>query len=526
MNALHTVPADPVWRRAAPGVLVLIGAVLLYRDTAQAMVHIWNTSETYTHAYLVLPIVVWLAWRRRAVLAVQPTSPEPWLLVPLALAALLWLLGELSAANALTQFAFVLLLVLVVPAVFGLKLARALLFPLAFMFFAVPVGDFLVPQMMDWTADFTVAALQLTGIPVYREGLQFIVPTGAWSVVSACSGVRYLIASFMVGTLFAYLNYQTVRKRAIFVALSLLVPLVANWFRAYMIVMLGHLSNNKLAAGVDHLIYGWVFFGLVIGLMFWIGARWVDPYEDAATPSPGYPATTGGASAGAGFSPWVVAALALMLMGIAQATFWHLSRASTATTPSVKLPDRLAQDWVATPTALADWVPSFKNAKAVAARSYVQGGRKAAVWMAYYRDQTYETKLLTSSNVLTEVGLESGWVSTAKGTRRVSASDVDRTFLQADLRAPMHLDNAARQSLRAWQVYWIGGHFIASESRARLQLALNRLMGQGDDAAVVIFYTDIAEGADSGVADRTLENFAADSLPAVRAQLEEARRLR
>ena len=53
---------------------------------------------------------------------------------------------------------------------------------------------------------------------MYREGLQFVIPSGNWSVVEACSGVRYLIASVMVGTLFAYLNYSTMRRRLIFVA--------------------------------------------------------------------------------------------------------------------------------------------------------------------------------------------------------------------------------------------------------------------------------------------------------------------
>jgi exosortase/archaeosortase family protein len=125
--------------------------------------------------------------------------------------------------------------------------------------------------------DFTIAALQATGIPVYREGLNFVIPSGSWSVVEACSGVRYLIASFMVGTLFAYLNYNSWKRRAGFMLISIVVPIVANWLRAYMIVMIGHLSGNTLAVGVDHLIYGWVFFGVVIMIMFMIGARWSEP---------------------------------------------------------------------------------------------------------------------------------------------------------------------------------------------------------------------------------------------------------
>ena len=105
-----------------------------------------------------------------------------------------------------------------------------------------------MPWLMESTADFTVSALVLTGIPVYREGHQFIIPSGAWSVVEACSGVRYLIASLMVGALFAYLNYRSMRRRWLFMGVALVVPIVANWVRAYLIVMIGHLSNNKLAA--------------------------------------------------------------------------------------------------------------------------------------------------------------------------------------------------------------------------------------------------------------------------------------
>ena len=111
-------------------------------------------------------------------------------------------------------------------------------------------------------------------MPIFREGNFLTIPSGTWSIVEACSGLRYLIASFMVGSLFAYLSYRSPIRRAAFVAASLAVPIVANWVRAYMIIMLGHLTSNRLAVGADHLIYGWVFFGVVMVLLFWIGAKW------------------------------------------------------------------------------------------------------------------------------------------------------------------------------------------------------------------------------------------------------------
>jgi exosortase/archaeosortase family protein len=124
---------------------------------------------------------------------------------------------------------------------------------------------------MDFTASFTVRALELTGIPVYRDGLHFSIPSGDFEVAQACSGIRYLIASVALGTLYAHLTYYTFWRRVLFVALSLLVPLVANGLRAYLIVMIAYWSQMRLAVGVDHLIYGWIFFGLVMFALFWLG---------------------------------------------------------------------------------------------------------------------------------------------------------------------------------------------------------------------------------------------------------------
>ena len=99
-----------------------------------------------------------------------------------------WLLGELATVGVVSQFAFTTMLVLAVPAVLGFVVARRITFPLAFLYFAVPFGEFALPHLMEWTANFTILGLRLSGIPVYREGLNFVIPSGNWSVVEACSG--------------------------------------------------------------------------------------------------------------------------------------------------------------------------------------------------------------------------------------------------------------------------------------------------------------------------------------------------
>ena len=499
------------WHRLVPTLALIALLLLLFRDTAAAMVAIWWRSETFTHAFLVPPIVVWLVWRQRHLLATLPDKPVPALLLLVAGACFLWLLGELATVGAASQFALVSLIVLSVLAVHGWAVARAITFPLAFLFFAVPLGEFLVPSLMEGTADFTVLALRASGIPVYREGLQFVIPSGTWSVVEACSGVRYLIASFMVGTLFAYLNYRSLGRRLAFVAVSLLVPIVANWLRAYMIVMIGHFSGNELATGVDHLIYGWVFFGLVIGLMFMIGARWADAGDPPEAAELGAPAA---ASAGR-LVPVAGAAAALLLL--THGGLWWLDRDQRGTPPAPSL--QLAADsaWLAADGPPLPWVPGFANPSVTAVQTFRQGERVAWVWVGHFRQQGDARKLVSSVNGL--VGTEQKlWSQASGGATRIDAAGTPVALRTGELRRGVALDSLASQRVQAWMVYRVGNRWTTSDAVAKVLQALQRLAGQGDDGSVLLLATPAGPQAEADLA-----GLARDSLPLLAARLDALR---
>jgi exosortase A len=518
---MSAVPANlhiaSPWRRALPA-LVLVWAIvlLLYRDTAVAMVGIWSRSDTFAHAFLVPPIALWLAWRRRDALALLSPSPQPWVLLPMAAIGLLWLMGELVAVNAATQFALVALIVLAVPMVLGTAIARELMFPLGFMFFAVPIGEFMTPTMIAWTADATILALRWTGIPVYREGMQFIIPSGNWSVVEACSGVRYLIASFMVGTLFAYLNYRSTKRRLLFVGVSILVPIVANWMRAYMIVMLGHLSGNTIAVGVDHLIYGWVFFGVVIMIMFVIGARWSEP-DVPAVATTSFDAGIVDSGTSAAWAGTLLACVLVLLMP--QLVNAALQRSEgELPPPRLALPDQLG-DWTVAPDDVVHWQPSFANPSVATRRSYTQAGRTVGVYVAYYRGQRAEHKLVSSENVLvTTRDREWNQVSTGRmvlpmgqGKLSVKTAELFGTAMPGALRRP---------ELQVWKTYWVDGKWIADDATAKLQGALAQLRGRGDDGAVIVLFAD--EGSHDA-SKSALSAFAQENIAALDELLKQVR---
>jgi len=496
------------WHMAAAALaFALVWILFGFWSTGAAMVSIWTRSDTFAHGFLVAPISLWLVWRARG--SLLATAPRPcWAaLAPLAVAGACWLLGDLAAVNALAQFAFVEMLILAVVAVIGTRAAAQIAFPLAFLLFAVPIGEFLMPKLMEWTADFTVAALRLSGIPVFREGQNFVIPTGRWSVVEACSGVRYLIASLVVGTLYAYLNYRSTRVRLIFVGFSIVVPIVANWMRAYIIVMIGHLSGNKLAVGVDHLIYGWLFFGIVILLMFWIGARWRDDMVEPAS-------RDAGVVPRAPASPAEFALVAVMVSAVA--LMWPLGGRVIEPKAAASVPVLTAPTlgtWSATEGPLTSWGPIFHKPPAELHETLTNADAKVGLYVAFYRDQTFDLKLVSSDNVLVS-STDRVWLRVREQLRPVDIAGQRVNVREAELKS------SRGERLVVWYWYWIDGRLTASDALAKGYTALSRLMGRGDDSAVVIVYTrtDQPEKAEA-----TLGSFLRDAGSAIEAMLSATR---
>lgn len=495
------------WQRTLPLLLALVGWIFFwYRETLSAMVEIWARSDTYAHAFIVPPIALWLIWRKRdELLSLQP-SASGWLALPLALATFAWLLGQLTAVNALTQFALVVTLILAIMALLGLKISRHIAFPLAFLLFSVPIGDFMMPKLMDWTAAFTVTALRATGIPVYQEGNQFVIPSGNWSVVEACSGIRYIIASITVGTLFAYLNFVSLRRRLLFILVSILVPVVANWLRAYMIVMLGHLSGNKLAVGVDHLIYGWVFFGIVIMGMFMIGARW------AEEPVPLHAGPLNTASVGK--IGWFASLTIAFLAAAGPLAFTAIDKLDKASEPKLA-PLALPNGWQEH-LPFSTWSPAYDDPPAKLQTAFSQDNKVAGLYVAYYRNQDYQRKLVTSTNALANTN-DHVWSVLTRDTTMPNVDGLPASVRTAHL---LGKDTIPSSKLVVWQWYWINGKLVTSDAEAKLQTAISRLRGAGDDSAIIMIY------APSESAAETLPAFSAQAAKTINEWLAATRNAR
>ena len=277
-------PRFSLWRSTYVALCCsLVVLVAIYWTTAVSMVSLWFKGP-FSHGFLVIPAAAYLAWGTREQLESLSPRPAFWALPFLALLAFVWLLGNLTSTGVIQHFCLVAMFIGLVWGVFGTVATRPLLFPLAFLLFAVPIGERLIPTLQDFTARFAVATLHFSGVPVLLEGHVISVPGGRWQVAEACSGISYLFSSMAIGFLYAGLAYQSWTHRAGFFLASAVVPVLANGLRVYTVILIASLGGTGIASGIEHYLYGWLFFAMIMGLLFAVGGRWSEePQKGRAT---------------------------------------------------------------------------------------------------------------------------------------------------------------------------------------------------------------------------------------------------
>jgi exosortase A len=485
-----------------------LALVLIYHETTWSMIYIWSRSDTFAHGFLILPISIWLIWTRRDLLVGLRPRPAWWVALLIIFPGMAWLLAWLVDVAVGQQLTLIAMLIAGAWAIMGHRLALVLAFPLFFLFFAVPMGEALIAPMMEFTATSTVWLIKMTGIPVYREGLLFSLPSGSWSVVEACSGVRYIIASVTVGVLYAYLTYRSWTRRILFVVVSAIVPVFANTLRAYIIVMLGHLSDMRIATGADHLVYGWVFFGIVIFIMFWLGSF----FREDITPVSGASsvATHSGRSSGS-----YGMLLGTLLVAIVIASTPHLV-AYTTFDPTVSN----APGAFNLPPSRGEWAVSTQTGWRWKPPSRVSGQRsglyeregEVVKLFVQFADGTVEREDVIGSSSIFALE-DSGWSVVGREKPAIQASGSEISVDEALIRG-------GRSELLVWSWYLLGEMSTSNDYEAKMRQTIARL-GLGVPGAYrIILATPVYTSP--GHARSQMRNFVAENIPTLFDELRRA----
>lgn len=465
----HGIILSAVW-----GVLIL----LLWRDVAD-LARLWWTSTTFGHCLFIGPVIGWLVWQRR--LELSRVAPVAWLpgLAIVATGGLGWLLGDAAGVALARHLGLVMMLQGAVVTILGPAVARALLFPLLYAFFLVPFGEGLERPLQQVTVAMTLPLLHLAGVPAQVDGVLITIPNGYFEVAEACSGAKFVIAMLAYGVLVANVCYVSWGRRIAFMAMALVVPVIANGLRAFGTIYAAHLTSVEAATGLDHIVYGWVFFGLVMAIVLAIGWHWFDRDPDAAwidiatLPRPARTA-----------DPLLGAALVLALAAL----FPSWSAAVTARADS--LPARIAlpqvPGWRQVPsTGQAAWSPNYPGVDHFLIGRYADpAGHEVDLAIAVYASQSEGHEVIAFG--VGPLREEDRWVRVA-----------DLAPIKGGAAMRITAPGPVERLVVSW--YRVGGTTSASPVQVKLATLRSRLLG-GPQAAIALHVSAQEPGGSAAIA--------------------------
>jgi len=271
--------------------LVLIG---VYAPTILWLWGRWTLSVWHNaHGALVPPAVAYLSytelkWRRYG--AVVPSAWGFALVIP---ALVLHVLDTGMNTGLLSAFSIVLLLPGLSLLFLGVERTRAILFPLAFMLFALPIPLSLTEQLhlvlRHIAANAAAAIVPIFGIPVYLEGTTLQLGSATLGIEDACSGFSTLYAAAAVACLMAYQTDKWPRKLLVLASAAPLA-IAANVLRVTLLVIVVARTGVDVLETWIHPATGIMTFALALPAIMWLGRN--GPGESAA-PNATAPAQTG-----------------------------------------------------------------------------------------------------------------------------------------------------------------------------------------------------------------------------------------
>lgn len=456
---------------------LLLLTLVLYRQTVFYLNDIWSkiTVGEYAHGYLVLAISVFLIISNRNKLKNIAPCPVFAVQLLLFLSVLLWLTAVLVSVQFVQPMAFLLIIFFLVWSILGHAMMKQLAFPILFIVFAIPIWFPLSPLLQDLTADVVFWVARLINMPAYREENMIIVPSGAFSIEEACSGLRYFLAALTLGSLYAYMNYVSLGARVAVVIVAAATAVLANFLRVFIVVYLGYATEMQHPWVGDHLMLGWYLFGGLIAVLLFLDARFYKKIAVSATdlkPEVIHTASDNPvhcAAGGVGY--FYVSVLCIIILFIGPAVIYQQNtQQSSAQTINLVLPGS-AMGWSEPLPDSDDWWPQYHGAIQMKSVHQVRGN-DASIFVAYYPAQKQGEEVI---NDLNRISNEKIWKTSypRPGVLLMDKQSIDNEYVLEQL-----IENSQKQKRLVWYWYNIGGRVTINKYEAKVMQLTGLITGQ------------------------------------------------
>lgn len=235
----------------------------------------WSPRMNQEHSRLVPVIVAFLFWYHRGKIRSAPKQPSRAGLYIVGAGVLLYLLGVRTLQPRISLFSVPVLLLGIVWYLWGRSVARVVLFPLAFMVFAIPVGalEQATFRLQFIVTGFVTALSNLIGVSVAAVGTTLTAQDGTFNfeIAEGCSGIRSIVALTMLTAVYVHLTQRKLWKKLLIFASAPLFAIIGNIGRVFTVILVARFYDPIIAGGLYHDYSGFIFFPIGLAAMIGFG---------------------------------------------------------------------------------------------------------------------------------------------------------------------------------------------------------------------------------------------------------------
>ena len=235
----------------------------------------WETLD-YTHAYFILPISLWLAWRKRKQIKELyqnlKSGKNFFSLFILVSGVFLYIFGWRQNYFLISTFSLIPLLFGLITYLYGRDMAKTLSFPIFYLLLLVPpplgVLDNITLPMRYSVSYVTEIILKFFNYPITREGLLLTIGYYDIFMGQPCSGFRSLITLFSLGLVYVYISKGSLANKLILTSFIVPLALFGNLIRVIILCLITFYFGEEAGQGFFHNFSGIVMFIItVLGLI-------------------------------------------------------------------------------------------------------------------------------------------------------------------------------------------------------------------------------------------------------------------
>ncbi|MFC1877173.1 exosortase/archaeosortase family protein [Thermodesulfobacteriota bacterium] len=258
-----------------PTILALSALTLFvaaYLPVFQILFKKWVSSEEYNHAFLTLPIIIYMIWVKRFQLVERQVQYSPFGLFIVVLATLAYYFAMLTQVHTIITLSMFLTILGVLIYLAGVNSIKELFTPLLLLLILIPIPDQLYikltfPLQLK-VSQASEVIVTILGVPLYREGNIMNIPEKSFEVVEACSGLRSIIALLTLSLIMGYFMLKKKYAKVILFIASIPTAIAVNIVRVTVMILLFHFFRIDLTKGILHNVTGLMVFGIALITLF------------------------------------------------------------------------------------------------------------------------------------------------------------------------------------------------------------------------------------------------------------------